>query len=274
MKVVTEDIRRSADLEVYDESVKIEGTVRAGARLKVHGDLTVYGSVEDALIEVDGRVRIRGGFLGCGSGRVSCARDFSATFVQGQRIEAGGDVEVAKAIISGTVFARGDLVGGKEEGAVVGGEIHTGGSVEVAVLGSRRPVQTRIEVGVDPVLALRIEELEREAMELTRKRIGFLKNMASVSGQSDHDTGEELVEDMKAAADAVQADIIAAGEEIMELRKNTALDKQATVRAGGACYPPLEISICFSKLMHEAETGPVIFRLLEDRIVMDTWMLE
>ena len=157
MKVVTEDIRHSSAREDYNDSVEIEGTVRKGVRLTVRGDLSVRGDVEDAIIEAEGDVRIAGGFLGTGAGRVTCGGDFSAGFVQGQRIEAKGNVEIVKAIISGTVFATGDVRMGMEEGAIVGGRVHAGGSVEAAILGSRRPVQTRIEVGVDPGLALRIE---------------------------------------------------------------------------------------------------------------------
>jgi uncharacterized protein (DUF342 family) len=182
-------------------------------------------------------------------------------------------VEVANAILSGTVFAGGDVITG-EEGTIVGGEIHAQGSVEVGVLGSQRPVQTRVEVGVDPVLALRIEDLEREAMELTRRRIGFLKDMASIQGRSGADGGPESALDMKAAADAMQADIVAAGEEIIEVRKRTNLNPDAVVKIGKASYPPLDISICFSRLMNDTDTGPVVFRLLEDRIVLDTWNLE
>jgi len=274
VKVVTEDIRRSSGLEVYEENVEIEGNVRSGARLRVYGDLTVRGNVEDALIEVEGNVRIEGGFLGTGAGSVTCGGDFSAGFVQGQRIEAKGRVEVTKAILSSTVFAGGDVRAWKEHGAIVGGEIHARGNVEAAVVGSRRPVTTRIEVGVDPVLALRIEQLEREAMQLTRKRIGFLKDMAVIQGGSGRDDRAESALDMKAAADAIQADIVAAGEEIIETRTRTTLNNQAVLKVGKASYPPLEISICFARVINDMETGPVVFRLLEGRIILDTWNME
>jgi hypothetical protein len=271
---VTEDVTRSSGLEVYEESAEIQGTVRAGARLRVHGDLTVYGDVEDAWIEADGCVRIAGGFRGTGTGAVTCGGDFSARFIQGQRIESKGDVEIATSILSAAVFACGNVRVASEEGAIIGGKIHAGGCVEAGVLGSRRPVMTRIEVGVDPILAIRIEDLEREAMELTRKRIGFLKDMAAIQGGSRPDAIGESALDMKAAAEAMQADIVVAGEAILEVRKRTALDHGAAVKSGQASYPPLEISVCFSKLIHDAETGPVVFRLLEDRIVLDTWNLD
>jgi len=274
MKVVTEDILRSSRPGTFEDSVSIEGNVRSGAHIRVHGDLNVRGDVKDALIEVDGDVRITGGFLGRGTGRVTCGGDFSACFVQSQRVEARGHVTVDKALISCEVFSSGNVNVGNENGVIVGGSIHALGNVQAAVLGGKRPVQTRIEVGVDPILALRVEELEREAMELTRKRIGFLKDAAIIAERpGDGDDGECAL-DMKTAADAIMADIVAAGEEILEVRKRTALDRQAFVKVGRNSYPPLEVSICFSRLVNERETGPVVFRLLEDRIVLDTWNLE
>jgi hypothetical protein len=274
MRVLTEDVRRSSDCTVYYESVEIDGTVRSGARLAVHGDLTVHGDVEDAIVEAKGNVRIAGGFLGTGAGTVASGGNFSARFVQCQRIEAKGNVEVVKAIISGKVFASGCVRTGKQDGAIIGGEIHAGGSVEAAVLGSKRPVQTKIEVGVDPVLALRIEDLEGEAMELTRKRIGFLKDMAVIEATSCDGGTTDSVLDFRTVADAMQADILAAVEDIVEIRKQLVLDTRAFVRAGKASYPPLEISICFSKLIHDSETGPVVFRRLEDRIILDRWNMD
>ena len=119
-----------------------------------------------------------------------------------------------------------------------------------------------------------VAKLEREAMELTRKRIGFLKNLAAIQSGSGLDDRIESALDMKAAADAMQADIVAAGEEIIEVRKRTALDGQAVVKVGKASYPPLEISICFSRVTNDTETGPVVFKLLEDRIVLDTWNIK
>lgn len=274
MKVVTDDVRPSAGPEVYDDSIEIEGTVLAGSCLVVHGNLTVQGSVEDAVIEVDGNVSISGGFLGRGAGSITCGGNFSARFVQGQRVEARGRVEVSDAIISGAIFASGDVRTGKNEGSIVGGRIHARGDVEAAILGSPRPVTTRIEVGVDPVLALRIDQLERQAMELTRKRIGFLKDVAAIQGGSGDAGRAESALDMKAAADAMQADIVAAGEEIIETRRHTTLNTEAAVKVGKISYPPLEVSVCFSKLLNDRQTGPVVFRLLEDRIILDTWNME
>jgi uncharacterized protein (DUF342 family) len=272
MKAVTDDIRRSSVLETYEDDLKVEGTVRSGARLCVVGDLTVRGDIEDAHVEAGGSVVIKGGFIGTGRGKVACGGTFSAAFVQGQRVEAAGDVEIGNAVVSGTIFSRGDVrMGSEGEGAIVGGAVHALGNVEASVLGSRRPVQTRIEVGVDPMLALRIDALEREAMELTKRKIGFLKDMATMANRPGSGADEGPVLDMKTAVDAIEAHIVAAGEEIIEARRTTSLNKRAVVSVSVASYPPLEISICFSRLLSDSTTGPVVFKLVEDRVVCGKW---
>jgi hypothetical protein len=274
MRIVRGDVCRSPDPLICEEDVEVMGAVKSGASLRVSGNITVYGNVEDASIEADGSVRVEGGFLGTGGGQVLCGGGFRARFVQAQRVVAGENVEIESAIVSSAVFASGDVRVVGPQGSIVGGEIHAFGTVQAAILGSQRPVTTRIEVGVDPLMTLRIEELEREAMDLTKKRIGFLKDAATLSKVKASEKGTDVMVDMQAAAEAIQGDIIAAGEEIIELRKRARLNEAATVVATGATYPPLEVSICFSRLTNDNVTGPLVFRILDDRIILDTWSLE
>jgi hypothetical protein len=68
--------------------------------------------------------------------------------------------------------------------------------------------------------------------------------------------------------------VIAIGEQIMMLRKAARLNPDAEVFVREASYPPLEISICHTRIVNEARTDAVIFKFFDDRIVLDTWDLE
>ena len=271
IELITDDIRPARHTIKYDGNVEVVGTIKAGARLEVNGDIGVFGNVEDAEIIAAGNVMIDGGFLGSGSGRIACSGAFRARFVQGQRIEAGGDIKVDKGLISSTVFTSGRVIVGKA-GGIVGGEIHAYNGVETGCLGSPRPVTTVIEVGIDPAISMRIEELEREAMTLAGKRIRYIKDITFVGSQDDAQAAE-MMKDLKAASSAVQAELVSLGEEIINLRGSSELARDATVVAREASYPPLDILMCFSKIVSESETGPVVFRLMDDRIILDTWNL-
>jgi len=271
IELITDDIRPAGSAVKYDGNVEIVGTVKSGARLEVDGDIGIFGNVEDAEILATGNVMIDGGFLGTGRGRIACHGSFKARFVQGQRLEAGGDIKIAKGLISSTVFTSSRVLIGKA-GGIVGGEIHAFRGVEAGSLGSPRPVTTVIEVGIDPAVSMRIDELEREAMTLASKRIRYIKDLTFVAGQADAGS-EETMKDLTAASSAVQAELVSLGEEIMKLRGASEFAKDATVIAREMSYPPLDISICFSKIVNESETGPVVFRLMDERIILDTWNL-
>jgi uncharacterized protein (DUF342 family) len=274
MKLITEDIRRSTTPVVHDDAVEVMGTIRSGAKLQVTGDVTVYGNVEDAEIEAGGSVRIDGGFLGKGGGLIRCGGDLCVRFIQGQRGVAKGDIEIASAAISSTLFSSGNILVGQGDGVIVGGELHAYGNIEAGVLGSRRPVMTRISAGLDPMIALRIGDLETQVMNLTRRRQGLLKDLSTLSRETCDEAPSVKAADIQAAADAIQGDIIASGERIVALRKGARLNPDSRIVAHRASYPPLEISICFVRIMTESSSDAVVFRLFEDNIVLDLWNLE
>jgi uncharacterized protein (DUF342 family) len=272
MYTVEENIRRTTEPQRFTESVRVVGDVLSGAVVLVEGSIWVSGSVEDAQIDATGNVTVQGGFAGVGSGRIACGGDFRASFVQGQRVEARGDIMLEAAALSGTLFACGRVRVGNRDGRIVGGHTQAYLGLETGTIGSKRAVTTRVQVGIDPIADLGIEALERRAMELARRRIGFLKDSTYLA-QSSGDVERTACADLRAACEAVQADLIEVGEEIIDLRRNARMNTDATVTVHQACYPPVEISVCCSRIFNEAETGPVVFRLLGDRIVLDQWTL-
>jgi uncharacterized protein (DUF342 family) len=274
VKVITDDIKRTQSQLTYDGNIEIVGTVCSGAKLNVHGDIAVSGDVEDAEIKADGDVLISGGFLGAGMGRIVCEGRLTARFIQGQRVVAKGDVRVQNAIVSSMIFSAGEIVVTGARGSIVGGQTHAYHRVEAGVLGSVRPVTTRVEAGVDPVTALKIEDLELEAMRLTRRRMGILKDLESLGGGSSHGDTHDRAADMRATAGAIQGDVIAIGEQITTLRKNARVNPSAEVSVRMASYPPLEISICRAQIVNDSNTGAVSFKFFDDRIILDTWNLE
>lgn len=264
MGLITEDIRRTPIPLKYDGNIEVLGTVRSGARLEVAGDVTIYGNVEDAVIEANGDVVIDGGFLGAGNGKIVCEGCLKCRFIQNQRVIAKGNVSVERSIVSGMIFSSGEVV---VKGSIVGGEVHAFGKVEAEVVGSKRPVMTRLETGVDPVIALKVEELEHQAMELTKKRLNLLKNLKSLSRGSSQSNQVERATDLEAAANAIHGDIIAIGERIIRLREHAKLNYDAMVIIKGNCYPPVEISICFAQITQEIESKGVEFELSGEKIV-------
>ncbi len=270
MQTIDGDIRGKAEPLRFPESVMVTGDIRSGAAVLVEGNLWVSGSIEDAQIEATGNVIVKGGFAGIGLGSVVCGGDFRVGFVQSQRVEARGNIIVETAVLSSLLFASKWVRVGNGDGRIVGGETQAYAGIETGSLGAKRPVTTRVQAGMDPVVNLNIESLERKAMELARRRIGCLKDSIYLSNRPGEVTGS-AAGDLKAAANAIQADMIEVGEEIIDLRKSARMNTDATIVVHETCHPPVEISLCFSRVFNELETGPVVFRLLQDRIVLDYW---
>jgi hypothetical protein len=272
--LIPESIRRTSAPIMLDGNTDVMGTVLSGARVHVAGDIRISGNVQDAEIEARGNVIIDGGFLGIGAGKIICGGDFKARFAQNQRIEAGGNVSVEKAIISSVVLTSGDVVMGADEGTIVGGEVRAYGKVEARVIGSSRPVTTRIEVGTDPLVRLAIDLMEKRALELTARRMGLVKRIAFVSKQASRPAQAEELTDLESASVAIQAELARMGEDIVDRRLKSRMRQDSIVIVREATHPPLDISICSSQIVSDSGTGPVVFRLLEDRIVLDTWTLK
>jgi len=272
MQTIDGDIRANPEPLRIAENVRVMGDIRSGAAVLVDGHLWVSGTIEDAQIEATGNVTVNGGFAGIGLGNVVCGGDFRASFVQGQRVQARGDIIVEAAVLSGALFASKWVLVGDGEGRIVGGEVQAYAGIKTGSIGGKRPITTRLQVGIDPVVNLGIECLERKAMDLARRRIGFLKDSIYLE-RKPGESPRNAAADLRAAADAVQADMMEVGEEIIDLRKAARMNAEATIEVHRVCHPPVEISICSSRVFNEFETGPVVFRLLEDRIVLDYWTL-
>lgn len=272
MQTIDGDLRRTPEPLSFDESLRVNGDIKSGAVVLVQGSLWVSGCLEDCQADATGNVTVRGGFSGAGGGKVTCGGDFRAGFVQSQRVEARGDIVVDTAALGATLFASGRVRVGNRDGRIVGGQTQAYLSVETGSLGCRRPVTTRVQVGIDPIVNLSVDALERRALELARRRIGFLKDCTYLA-RKPGEAQQTACVDLRAAAEAVQADIIEVGEEIIDLRRNARMKAEATVVVHQRCLPPVEISVCSARVFNETETGPVVFRLLDDRIVLDHWTL-
>lgn len=265
MPIIIDDIRRSPIPLSYQGDLEVIGTIRSGVTMEVLGDLKVYGNVEDAVIDVKGSVWIEGGFLGTGAGQIRCEGKFSCRFIQGQRVIAKGDVRVRGGVLSAEIFSSGSV---GVEGAIVGGQVHAYRRIEASAIGSIRPVMTRLEVGIDPVVSLEIDDLEKEAMRLTKRRLECLKNLESLPKQGGKDL-EDSKRDLEATASAILADIVLIAQRIVDLRQRARLNYDSEIVVRNRCWPPNEIVICFASKCFDQEMEPSRFILAKDSVLRE-----
>ncbi len=107
----------------FNGSVIIKGGVKAGFVVKAVGDITVKEIVEDALIDSQGNVILKGGFVGYGKGELTTQGDAVIEFAENQKIYAGGDVKVSDSLLHCSVEVDGKIFVMGKRGVVGGGRL-------------------------------------------------------------------------------------------------------------------------------------------------------
>jgi uncharacterized protein (DUF342 family) len=130
-------------------SVRIGGDIKAGFTVRVDGNLEVSGNVEDARVEVNGSILIKGGFYGDGKGHMQADNDITIKYAESQTLEAGGDIVVGGEIIQCRVTAGGSVtvLGGR--GKIVGGYVHALKEIRAGIVGSDAGTKTVLRVGYE-----------------------------------------------------------------------------------------------------------------------------
>lgn len=145
----------------YVGNVLVKGNVQTGFKVKAQGDVDVRGVVEGAEIEATGKVTIAKGFNGMGRGVINAGSSVVARFIENATVNAGGNI-TCEAIMHSTVETAGSVEVTGKKGFIVGGSVKAQGSVSAKTLGSEMGGNTVVDVGVDPKLKLRSQELEAE----------------------------------------------------------------------------------------------------------------
>ena len=151
-------------------SVHVAGHVKAGYSLKMDGDLQVDGNVEDATIEVQGSVYVKGGFFGEGNGLMKAGGDIVVKFAEGQKLIAGGDVTAGGELINCQVHARNKIRVKGKRGKIVGGDYRARKEIRACVIGSDAGTATTLTVAFDQQLMSKYSEVNKEIERLTEDR--------------------------------------------------------------------------------------------------------
>ena len=147
-------------------SVHVTGNIKAGYSLKMDGDLQVDGNVEDATIDVQGSVYVKGGFFGEGSGIMKACGDIVVKFAEGQRLQAGGSITAGGELINCQVQAKDKIRVKGKRGKIVGGELRAGKEIRACMIGSDAGTSTTVVVAFDNELMGKYTNIIKELTRL------------------------------------------------------------------------------------------------------------
>lgn len=149
----------TGDIE-YDGSVVVLGNVFENFSVKAKGNVEVKGVVEGAYIESEGDIIIARGMNGMGKGTLKAGGNVIAKFIENSEASASGFVET-ESILHSDVSAGTDVIVTGKKGFITGGRVCASNLIRVKTLGSDMGADTVVEVGADPGVKRRIQELQK-----------------------------------------------------------------------------------------------------------------
>lgn len=151
----------------YEGSVQISGNVCANFTVKSKGNIEVQGVVEGAYLEAGGDIIIARGINGMNRGILKAEGNIIVKFMENTTATAGGYIS-AESILHSVVQAGNEITVTGRRGFITGGRVSAGNSITVKTLGSAMGADTIVEVGADPAVKSRIQDLQKEIMEATK----------------------------------------------------------------------------------------------------------
>ncbi|RKD34762.1 hypothetical protein BET03_01105 [Thermohalobacter berrensis] len=158
---INEDVDNSTGNIQFNGSIKINGNVKTGFKVKAIGDIEIQGVVEGALIESEGNIILKRGIQGHHKGKLNSKGNIIAKYVENAFIECNGLVQ-ADAIMHSDISSNDTVEALGRKGLIVGGTCRAAKEVRAKTIGSSMSTLTTIEVGIDPNLKTKYENLKEE----------------------------------------------------------------------------------------------------------------
>lgn len=246
-ELLVENVDNSTDNIDYEGNVQINGNVATNFHVKARGDIVVKGVVEGAQLTAGGNIIIARGMNGMGRGVLKADGNIVAKFLENVTAEAEGYV-TAESILHSRVTAGGEVNVDGRRGFITGGKVCATGSIHVKTLGSEMGADTIVEVGTDPKLKARLNQLQKQIGEDTKLLQTVQPTL--VSAKQKLAKGAKLspeqiqqIQSMAALNKQKTDAIAAANEEIEELQKQMMSTSETMVRVKDEVYPGTRICI-------------------------------
>ncbi len=246
-ELVVENVDNSTGNIDYEGNVQINGNVATNFQVKAKGDIVVKGVVEGAVLEAGGNIVIARGMNGMGRGILKADGNIISKFLENATAEAQGYVS-SESILHSKVTAGGEVNVDGKRGFIPGGKVSATGSINVKTLGSEMGADTIVEVGADPKIKERINQLKKQIGEDTKLLQTVQPTLMSAKqklakGVKLSPEQVKQIQSMAALNKQKTEAIAAANQELEELQKQAGNPSKAVVRVKGEVYPGTRICI-------------------------------
>ena len=244
---VPADVDNTTGDITYDGNVLVKGNVKSGFKIVTKGDIIVEGVVEGAELQAGGQIIIKRGVHGMTKAVLYAKGNIITKFIESATVTSNGYIET-ESILHSTVSARTDIRVGGKKGFITGGVVRAGNIVEASNIGSSMGGSTRIEVGVEPEIKERFNELSREMQQLGKdieQLRPILKNYAEKTARQEKIAPEKLQQIQMIAKNfkEKQEQMNVAQEEYFSLGERISMSTNARIKVRGTIYAGVWVSI-------------------------------
>ena len=245
--LIVENVDNATGNIDYEGNVQVNGNVCTNFEVKAKGNIEVKGVVEGAVLEAGENIIIARGMNGMGKGTLKAKGNIVAKFLQNVTAQADGYI-MSESILHSTIMAGTEVNVDGKKGFITGGRVSAVNTINVKTLGSSMGADTLVEVGSDPNLAVRLQDLMKKVEE-ENKSIQSIQQIL-VSTKQKMAKGIKLTPEqlkyVQTLAASNQQKALLVGEYIEEIEK---LQGQMKGKAGacvivrGVVYPGTKICI-------------------------------
>lgn len=245
--LIVENVDNSTGNIDYEGSVQVNGNVCTNFQVKAKGDIEVKGVVEGAVLEAGDNIIIARGMNGMGRGTLKAGGNIISKFLENVKAESKGYV-ASDSIIHSSVIAGTEVNVDGKRGFIIGGKVTAVDTINVKTLGSSMGADTTVEVGTDPGLAIKIQELQKQVEEENNSLQQINQILAATKQKISKGaklTAEQLqyVKTLTDGSQVKAAMLNQYREELDKLQNQTKGKEGASVIVRGSAYPGTIISI-------------------------------
>ncbi len=186
----------SGHIHAEAASVHVKGSVHDLFEITTEGAITIDGRVGDATLVCRGQLKIIGGVVMKGKGRIEAGGSVSVRFCQNATIVAGGDIIIGDSVVNCRLEAGGRIIAQSGKGMIRGGIVKAKRGILARTIGSDLEVPTELIVEQDPVF--------HQLCQAAHRFRNDLEEIAKLLGQ-EQPTEERLAGLKAKKAKAVQA---------------------------------------------------------------------
>jgi uncharacterized protein (DUF342 family) len=272
-------------------SISISGDVKAGFALDCAGDALIEGLVENALVNVQGNLKVKMGITP-GNSPVFVGGILHAMYLYGRGSVTAGEMLIREMISNCNCYVSGNVIAKK----IVGGELIAKGDITVEELGSTHfEAKTVAVAGLDlkkktrrdelmnnfAMIEQKKKEIEKElgflsawAVEFEKKSDSFLKDIAKLESLTIGRKIQDEIHNKLTRLNQCRADLEEATKSLEEIKKEIIVlnydlaNSHATISINGTVFAGVVIKIGESdEFIVEKSTKRLRFKLNKEQKV-------